>query len=613
MIAIFSLVSTPYYNSWDMDLITAMDLLEIRSGNLPLHINHTGLGLYFLSSLYLKISSALNLVSISSYDELLNSWNMLFTIADFTSWLKYFNLFIILGIFGFTYLAAKNLLQKEKEKLHLFALFAVISTASIWNFHLYLIRTELYSLFFFSLAFYYLSLIKSQKKLNLYTLGLLLGLGFVTKFQGFFVMLTMIIMMTWSKEDSFFNLSKIWKLVILIVFSGLTVLSRLTYLPAHFAEFARGYGPNLFFLTVFGIILVSLFLSRPRLIMGHMAISPWIMSMFNKWVIIVLGILSCFLLAFSFYPEFSKGFEYFLYLWRMIFLKFNRTDTELIRHRSYLELIKWTLLYFGPGLMGLGILLFKSTRNIRTIIFISLAFGSLLLAQRGGDQDAPWNELLILWLVLYLSKEIASKWVFLSLLLIIFGNIKNLRPSTFFQSSITGQMTISRFLREPYENPFMNYSERIRTFYTPEFQIKSLHFAKDHLRMRQDLGVLWQGPHLGLDNLNIIHSGASLGKDQFIVNYSAELQDLYISGPDMEQPLIQLRLDRTDHYYMATSEKDLVRAENCTLKSTDFQIETNHSKLKVMELSPGEITPGSDLSSCRILSHNNAVIYVIKG
>lgn len=612
-ISFYCLSFTPYYVGWDMDLITGMDLLEIQNGNLPLHIHHTGLGMYFFGYIMLKLSGIFNLLSAYTYTDIINSWNIIFPTAEFTYWLKSLNFLIVNGVFVFSYLGAKNFLKEKGHLVSILALLAIISTSSIWNFQLYVIRSELYSIFFFSVAFYYLSLKESFQKRSLLILGFLMGVAFLTKYQGFFILCTFIVMTSWDKESKFVEVSKKWKFGLILTFLLVTVFSRLTYLPSFFAEFAEFYRPNLFFIVVTTVTLISLLIHQKGKTIGKIVIQPWFISMSNKWVLLVTGLLFSFGLCFLFFSDMRLGFEYFLFLWRMIFLKIARDYSYANPHSDKLSFLVWTLKYFSFLFIALGMAFLTTKKTIKSTILLLLGVVSLLVAHRGSDQDALWNEFLLIWIFFYFAKNLNYRWIACGLILVIIGNVKNYDSKGFLNNKPIGILKIYSFLKEPYENPYMPYTETIEKKYSEDLKVQSLLVARDHNRLRFEQGILWKEPKLNLKSINIIQAGSRVGQDVYIKSFSESLKNKLISGFDKGYQDITIRNQLTGEAYLATNNQ-LPSSSRCILTPTNLEIETSRNVvLKVLRITHKDFSPYAGLLECNFKIDQSKSFYIIQG
>ena len=190
-----SLISTvdanlPFYR-WDMDHSTVLDSYYLGSNLMPSHLAHPGVGLNFIILIYQKFLYQLGFLSSLSFDHLESSVNFFLPYAEKMYYLRLLSPILIFFIVFFSAVSLNLLISKNK--ILLFALFFVpLSTLnSLWVHNLQ-IRTELYSILFFSLTFFCLVVLKktNYKSSIILILSFLFGIFcVVTKFQSFLVLI----------------------------------------------------------------------------------------------------------------------------------------------------------------------------------------------------------------------------------------------------------------------------------------------------------------------------------------------------------------------------------------------------------------------------------------
>ena len=144
--------SYPYYFIWDMDLTTALDTVQIHSVLLPSHIDHPGFGMYLFLSFSEKIAHHLGVTSILSFKDLMGSLNPLAAMAELTDFVRLHSPFLALSIV-ILLSAALYLLSAGSKWCFLLAL-VLLGTQESLTYHSSMIRTELYSIFYWSCAFF---------------------------------------------------------------------------------------------------------------------------------------------------------------------------------------------------------------------------------------------------------------------------------------------------------------------------------------------------------------------------------------------------------------------------------------------------------------------------
>lgn len=176
----------PFYFIWDMDLATVLDVIVLRSGLHPDHVNHPGFGMYLVLDLWIRLTQALGMVSAVSLDALASSMSPLACVAELTDAVRALSPIVCLASAFCLGLALLRLLRLPAVLAP--AVYAVLLTQSSLFYHASMNRTELYAVFFWSLGL--LGLACSADRPNsrgraawLLGSGLCLGLAILTKLQ----------------------------------------------------------------------------------------------------------------------------------------------------------------------------------------------------------------------------------------------------------------------------------------------------------------------------------------------------------------------------------------------------------------------------------------------
>ncbi|CAL7963088.1 membrane hypothetical protein [Gammaproteobacteria bacterium] len=196
----------PYYIAWDMDLSTTIDVILINSGLIPSHFAHPGFGMYLIFRLTTKIAYFFGSIAIKSLADISASLNPIVGVAQLTDFLRYHTPFMLVGIAFFSWLSV-YIHFKERKFFGLLLLLLLLTQSSFLH-HAMLIRSEVYSLFFWSVGLFFGScVIKSDKNFRkiLYTTltGFFIGLAFFTKVQSVFLVMLIPVMMLYF--DSFYG------------------------------------------------------------------------------------------------------------------------------------------------------------------------------------------------------------------------------------------------------------------------------------------------------------------------------------------------------------------------------------------------------------------------
>ena len=499
----------PFHNAWDMDLITVMDLYQMADGILPQHINHTGMGLYLIQ----RLAWPLGNLSAFTLTEVLNSPIPLLPIAEATVWVRSLNVIpATLMILGCTW-GLVGLLNKSQPKLAALSIALVIATwTGLWGMQIYFVRSELYSLGFYSIAF---ALIM-QKRIHRFfplimSVSIIAGIGFLTKFQGFFLHAA-ILFLLWESipEEHLPKLpSRTFAWTALALFLGISFISMLSYIPNYFAVFSPKKGPNLFFIvTLIGLILPLIAVKLSKLVnaithfktirfVSRVTPHPQVISNIALSYWIVIGLLCAFFFHLFMFMSPGNTLEYFFFDWRMIFLKLSSHNTP---QKEFLTQFWWNLkFHLLPLIFWIaGLIYCWKNLSQKTRIFSSLhavlVIVSLALVSRGRVQDTLWNDVLIIWGFRYLLPSLNSipKWVIpLSSVALIGWNMSHLHTHS-ADGVDYAPMPLARFWQEPYESPTNQYTQIMSELKKDPFSYAQTNLLANHFFiLRETLKEMW--------------------------------------------------------------------------------------------------------------------------
>ncbi len=199
MVLMKNMSAYPYYFMWDMDQLTALDLMLIQSGYLPDQVHHPSFGMYLFLTLSTSAARLLDILPTISFDDLTHSLNPILPLAEVTDYLRAHSSLLILacGLLMFLFLTIVFDLSMTSPLVLLLFVAAIFQS---WGFfHSTMIRSELYALFFWHLALFIVALSSlhrdSAVRISLFLFaGLLLGLAYLTKIQIFPYMLVAVVL-----------------------------------------------------------------------------------------------------------------------------------------------------------------------------------------------------------------------------------------------------------------------------------------------------------------------------------------------------------------------------------------------------------------------------------
>jgi hypothetical protein len=179
----------PYYLIWDMDLTVAIDTLIVNSGRLPDHISHPSFGVYLVTAPSARLSRALGGVSVADLRDAANTLNPMAAMAELTDYLRRHSPLACAAVALILWLSLSAIFRLPCWAGALS--FAVIGSEEALTYHASMVRSELYSVLFWSLAVLALALAARTRRPFQLTAGtvlagLLMGLSFLTKIQSLF-------------------------------------------------------------------------------------------------------------------------------------------------------------------------------------------------------------------------------------------------------------------------------------------------------------------------------------------------------------------------------------------------------------------------------------------
>jgi hypothetical protein len=439
-----------------MDSSTAQDLLAIQSNMLPNHINHPGFGLYFLLNLTHDFFYKFDLISIFTLEDLRISLEPILLYAEFVDFVRIHTVhlaFLIVVIFSLSFyiLFNKNILYA----ILVLILFA-IDPGIIQQ--VYLVRSEIYSLFYYSLAFLFSSLVIKYNKNNSYFLGIgiLLGLMYLSKVQSLLFLLTFPILIKVLFFDSKkYQYKKNYFLyftyfILLISFFSLLKITDDKQVPSEFATFSSNYkiNPLAVFFTILLIFLFLLnFIKKFRFLNF---ISNFINIQITQYIFI--GFFLSFLLTFTILPDTSLNFDYLIYLFKMLFFRNESPFLTGWKERYFLKFHSPIIqVHLSIFIFLIFTYLFKK-KNIILLIILEICLNfHILISDRTFTRDYIWyftlvNLVSVIFIYLIHKTLINQKYVnsLLSIVLIFVSITVNIQQKVKVHNNIVYEFSIDQ-------------------------------------------------------------------------------------------------------------------------------------------------------------------------
>lgn len=541
--------SLPFYNAWDMDFITVMDLFQMGDGILPQHVNHPGLGLYLIQRWLWPLGQ----LSATNLTQLLAAPVPLLSAAEATEWARGLTFLPATLVVGGCVWGLSSAMPKKPGMAGTLALFAiVVSLAGLWGFQLHQIRSELYAMGFYCLAFALIG----QRPLVVLVVA---GLAFLTKIQGLFLHFALVLQLWESLPPSKLPRlpeRRLGPALALGFFLVVCVWSWCTYMPSYFALFAPKKKPNIFFWLTFLTLLLP-FIASPlgRIWTATVRVrkpsyfrfarpDQDFLSALGLPYLAVIGLLLSFGFHFLAFPSPLTSFEYLLFDWRMIFLKVSHHNTV---QSGFWEMFRWNLSYHALVFVAWGVACaltwprLEARKQRFVIAHTLLVLAAFFIVSRGRVQDSLWNDVLILWGFRYLlpAFELWRPSVLpISALALIGWNVLHLQTLP-YDGIEASPPEIEAFWDEPYESPVNQYAQVMAKLKSdPWVHAQTNRLAQIHRELRQAERELWESPAPDLRHLSL----ASREFDDYVVVVPRKTEStirprwrpVWLGAPDVE-------------------------------------------------------------------------------
>lgn len=413
----------PYYYSWDMDLITVLDLLIMSDGQMPAHMAHPGFGLYWLLNTSQNLAQYFGYITDVSMSSLFQSEQPFLLLAERMSFLRTMHVLFSLSASIFLWLAMRNLIGKSKVR-DVLLLLLFLSLPGLWKYDYLMIRTEVYAVLAWSISLYFLTKTKFaeiQSKNTLFVLlcGFFAGISFITKVQVFFLVLTLPVLYHLLKEKTNytnFSFSKSKAVLCVLFLTLLSVGSQNIYEPIHVKTFADYYSPNKFLYLTLLLILFIYITNR--------------FNRFNQYNYFLkyfgLGFFICFIAPVSSFDSLKEGLRYSLLNYKIAFLRHTRfTNIDQFDFINILQ-VNITNYWIAFALfltLILASLIYKKGSKLLLLALAILVLLQLGMGTRTSIQDSIWAQVTLISFTLFLVAKFHKFWQILVTLILITWNV----------------------------------------------------------------------------------------------------------------------------------------------------------------------------------------------
>ncbi len=428
----------PYYFIWDMDYVTSLDLVLIQSGLLPDHINHTCFGMYLFLFFSQKITHFLDIVSVLNLEDVAGSLNPIAAMAELTDFIRLHSPFLAIGVAVLLCMALQRVFAMSRWYVLVFL--AVLGTQESFTYNSSMIRTELYSVFYFSGAVLTVALAaKSSSSLRRWLLllltGLLSGLSFLTKIQSLFYIASLPFLLGFifsffreEKGQVHRDLTKngayrilVLSLINVVTFLYLFICSYLTTIPPGTRTWAASWGVTplsfFFFFALLSLFLIELFFYLKGKTSSEIFRYSAIFS------VLAAGFLLSFALHFLLFSNAALSLRYLLYDFKAIFLR--RSASQYLQYKGFfsyfsnlLSYISYNPVLFVTNIVLTGLVVFGylydfvriTKRQLLLCLIVSVfAYVNIAVGVRFMLRDILWAESLINFLSLLYFAILVSR------------------------------------------------------------------------------------------------------------------------------------------------------------------------------------------------------------
>jgi hypothetical protein len=418
----------PYYRIWDMDLAVAQDTLWIHSDKYPHVLGHPAFGMYLVLALSQKVAFWCNALSVLSLDDLRGCLDPLGAMAEFTDYIRHHSPLFALAIPFFLWLALLKICRPGRAWSLLLLVF--LGTQHSLVYHASMVRSELYSVLFWALAVWIMSLAIATARpvlgaLCLTLAGLFLGLSFLTKVQALiylaacppllFLGTSVATVPPYTRDPALLSRAShvlfiSLGLLDLVFFCGCLAAASRTVIPEDIWTSAVGdYSVQPIAYLLLLVLAVLVVAHSIIAIRGRESVSAFRIS--AALVLILTGFLASFLTHMFVFSSTSRSLEYMLYDFKVLFMRprFYQIRTlrdclgMLLNHARdlpalFLVHVTALLLLIGAPIGG------SRSRRPWALLLSSLAMLDVGAGTRLIPRDIIWVEILLNFLtVAYLT------------------------------------------------------------------------------------------------------------------------------------------------------------------------------------------------------------------
>jgi hypothetical protein len=413
----------PFYYSWDMDLLTLLDLFIIPDNQMPAHMAHPGLGMYWILSHAQALAQSIGLITDFSMSTLFNSEQPFLLVAERMYFLRYVHVIICIFLPIFLWLSIRNLLKESRVRETL-ALLCFLTLPGLWKYNILMIRTEVYALFFWSISLYFLTKSLSSEddgssRLNILLAGLFASLSFFTKIQIFFMILLLPFFFQFFNQkikSQHFTLKNL--AFAIFSFFALSVISHNVQMPDHVKSFASSFSPNKFLILTVALLIILYLSSRFKKF-----------NSMNYFIIqFCIGASGVIFFSLTIGYSVTEALRYSILNYKMIFMRHFIFDSVQLQNVWGLFKVHFSANWLIACMLILTCmyLVYKKHHKLSLLAILGLIALQLGMATRSSIQDAIWAQVVLSATFLFLISSLSKRIQTLAMIVLLVWNTHQL-------------------------------------------------------------------------------------------------------------------------------------------------------------------------------------------
>ena len=395
-------LSLPFYSLHDMDHITLIDLLCLNSGQHPVHLIHPGAGMFFVLHWMERVFNLFSLSPIISFSDLKNSLEPMLIVANKVTYLRWVHHVALISIMACLFYFIRKI--QKGWPFFLSGTLYCFSMQFFWYFNPSRLRTETFSILFFSIAVAIIGYEFSRKNknfLNYIFIILFLSLCYITKIQALFIIMTAFIFLIFFYPKEVLpikNPSLVlnrWNFAFIILLSILSLSFEIDAMVRH----------KYFKLNYVGLFLLFLlvFCSIKKIKTQNNLLNYFYSSLSIHLPLCTTIFISTVFLSSTTMNSINGLFvQFFIYIKIIFFRFYDEIFTKwLLDHVNPMRNLK----IYWPYLILVGILFIGNTYNFYCkkrvkefmcyILISLLLIFNILIGTRSSAGDSIWNHVFI--------------------------------------------------------------------------------------------------------------------------------------------------------------------------------------------------------------------------